>query len=389
MKIVYCTNSVCQLGGIEIITIIKANALAEIPGNQVWIVVANNKYSFIKRLKKVSVADLAVHYYEEDYKGYWHAIRDLWKKRKLHRKRLELLLNDIEPDVLISTGMAGKQFLPRLNLKSNPVVLMELHFSRHYGLEIARGWRDLFFARLGEFYNEKFVYNKYDKIVVLTEAERTGKWASWEKVSVIPNPIYEQAKEYSTGNVKSVITASRLVPVKNIESLINIWQKVNQCHPDWTLQIWGDGPQKQNLREQIDRLGLKDRVFLMGYTSDILAKMSKASLFVFTSRTEGFALAVAEAMSVGLPAVAYNCSGGLRYVLKDGETGFLVPMNDEDAFVEKVCTLIEDEELRKKMGQAALKEAEKYRLDGIISRWMDLFQELLDEKRGQRNDHLV
>lgn len=389
MKIVYCTNSVCQLGGIEIITIIKANALAEIPGNQVWIVVANNKYSFIKRLKKVSVADLAVHYYEEDYKGYWHAIRDLWKKRKLHRKRLELLLNDIEPDVLISTGMAGKQFLPRLNLKSNPVVLMELHFSRHYGLEIARGWRDFFFARLGEFYNEKFVYNKYDKIVVLTEAERTGKWASWEKVSVIPNPIYEQAKEYSTGNVKSVITASRLVPVKNIESLINIWQKVNQCHPDWTLQIWGDGPQKQNLREQIDRLGLKDRVFLMGYTSDILAKMSKASLFVFTSRTEGFALAVAEAMSVGLPAVAYNCPGGLRYVLKDGETGFLVPMNDEDAFVEKVCTLIEDEELRKKMGQAALKEAEKYRLDGIISRWMDLFQELLDEKRGQRNDHLV
>ena len=106
--------------------------------------------------------------------------------------------------------------------------------------------------------------------------------------------------------------------------------------------------------------------------------MSKASLFVFTSLSESFSLVTLEAMSVGIPAVVYNCPGGISYVVKDNVTGFLVPMNDEDAFVEKVCTLIEDEELRKKMGQAALAESKQYGIDKITHRWMDLFQELLD-----------
>lgn len=389
MKIVYCTNTIYQMGGIEMITIVKANALAKIPGNQVWIVVADNKYSVMTRLKNVSVMDLAVHYYEEDHRGYWHAIMDLLKKRKIHHERLEALLNDINPDIVISTGMAAKQIIPKLKLKSNPVFIMELHSFRRYGVEQARGWRDWLFAKLGEIYNDVFIYKRYDTIVTLTEAEKTGTWEHWEKVKVIPNPMTNQVSVYSTGASKMAISAGRLVWVKNYGSLINIWAKVIQQHPDWTLQIWGEGPEENHLREQIDRMGLNKHVFLMGYTPEVQEQMAKASFFVLASRTEGFSLVTLEAMSVRIPTVVYNCSGGIRYVVKDGETGFLVPMNDEDAFVKRVCTLIENEELRKKMGQAALKEAEKYRLDGIISRWMDLFQELLDKKRGKRNDAVV
>ena len=67
--------------------------------------------------------------------------------------------------------------------------------------------------------------------------------------------------------------------------------------------------------------------------------------------------------------------------MKEGVTGYLIPLNDEDAFVEKVCSLIENEELRKTMGQAALRESEKYKIELITQRWMELFQELLDKKR--------
>ena len=90
-------------------------------------------------------------------------------------------------------------------------------------------------------------------------------------------------------------------------------------------------------------------------------------------------------MSVGIPTVVYNCPGGIRYLVKDGVTGYLVPMNDEDAFVEKVCALIENEELRKTMGQAALPESGTiwHRMK-ITQRWMDLFQELLDKKRKDK-----
>ncbi len=118
----------------------------------------------------------------------------------------------------------------------------------------------------------------------------------------------------------------------------------------------------------------------MGYTSDVQEQMAKASLFVLTSRTEGFSLVAIEAMSVGIPAIVYNCPGGIRYVVKDGETGYLVPMDDEDAFVQRVCTLIENEDLRRRMGKASLQEVEQYRIEKIAKQWMVLFNELAREK---------
>ena len=81
--------------------------------------------------------------------------------------------------------------------------------------------------------------------------------------------------------------------------------------------------------------------------------------------------------------MVYDCPGGISYLVKDGETGYLVPLNDEDTFVERVCALIENEELRRTMGDAALKESEKYKMDNIIQRWMMLFQETLAKKRGK------
>ena len=135
------------------------------------------------------------------------------------------------------------------------------------------------------------------------------------------------------------------------------------------------------LRQQIEELRLKDKVLLKGFTSETLQKMSLASMYLLSSKYEGLPLVMVEAMSVGLPAVSYMCPTGPKDILDDGKTGFLIPNGNEDAFVEKVCKLIEDEELRQKMGQKALKESEKYRIERIIQRWMELFQQLLVRKR--------
>ena len=384
MKIVYCIDTVTRLGGIEIVTIAKANALAQIPGNQVWLALANNDHSVITRLKNVSILDLAVHYNENDDKGgYLHAMLDYMKKRRLHRKRLEPLLNDIRPDIVISTGMSAKKFLPTLKIKSNPVFIREVHFFRLYRSKQAHSIHEWVAAKIGELRDYGVTIRRYDKIVVLTDAEKVGPWANWDKVVTIPNPIPNREKAHSTCTHKVAITAGRLMWVKNLEALVNIWAKVIQRHPDWTLQIWGEGDMKRNIEEQIGRLGLKEHVFLMGYTSEVQEKMAEASIFVMTSRTEGFSLVTTEAMSVGIPTVAYNCLGGISHVVKDGVTGFLVPMNDEDAFVEKVCALIEDEERRVEMGQAALREAEQYGIEKITQRWMELFHELLTKKENK------
>lgn len=384
MKIVYCTDTISRMGGIEIVTIAKANALAAIPRNQVWIAVSDFKHPAIMQLTNVKVLDLAIHYFEEDAKGYWHAIIDFWKKQRFHRRRLELVLNEINPDVVITTGKDTRRFLPKLKIKSNPVFIRELHFSRHYGLQRARGWLTWMIVKIGEIYEYGFLIRKYDKIVVLTEADKSGSWKNWDKVVVMPNPLIKQEKGISNGTPKVAVSAARLFRTKNFESLVNIWAKVILRHPDWILQIWGEGPEEGHLREKIDGMGLKNHVFLMGYTSEVQEQMAKASLFVLASQTEGFSLVTIEAMSVGIPSVVYNCPGGIRYVVKDGETGYLVPMNDEDAFVEKVCLLIENEKLRTAMGQACLQEVKQYRIEKIAQRWMVLFQDLLDKKRGRK-----
>ena len=381
MKIVYCTDKIYKMGGLEIITIVKANALAEIPGNQVWIALADNRYSAIVRLKKVSVFDLAVRYDEEDRRSYWHAIMDLRRKRKYHRQRLEQMLNDINPDVVISTGLSTKHFLPKMNINSHPVYIMELHSSRHLAMHQAQRWYQKLAVKLGELYNNRFTYPKYDRVVVLTEAEKAGAWAKFKNITVMPNPLIKPAPGQSTCQAKIAITAARFEWIKNYESLINIWEKVALRHPDWSLQLWGQGPDEEKLKKQIERMGLQNHVLIMGYTSEVQQKMSEASIFVLTSRSEGFSISTIEAMSVGIPTVVYNSPGGLPYVVKDGVTGYLIPLNDESTYVETICKLIENEELRRVMGQAALKESEKYKLDGIIQRWMELFQELLDKKR--------
>lgn len=384
MKIVYCTDFIYTFGGVEIITILKANALAKIPGNKVWLVVTDNQFSTITRQAQVSVIDLAVHYYQHDGEGFWHAVMDNMRMRKIHKEKLQKILNDIQPDIVISTGRLTKFFLPTLKIHSNPVFIREIHTAKHYKMQDARVWKEKLVAKVGEIYDYGWKIKRYDKIVVLTDAEKTGSWEHWNKVVAIPNPLTCVPKQVSTLENKIVITAGRLVGTKNFSSLINVWAKVMERHPDWKLQIWGVGDLQERLKNQIKQMGLTESAHLMGYSTEILNEFSKASIFVSSSISEGFSLATLEAMSVGIPTVVYNCPGGISYVVKDGETGYLIPLHDEEAFVERVCQLIENEDQRRAMGMAGLKESEKYKLDIIVQRWMALFQELLAKKRGTK-----
>ena len=381
MKIVYCIDSIGKTGGREMTTITKANALARIPGNQVWIMVASGEEPPIKKLENVSVVYHNVHYFEEDWKGYWFALRDYFRKVRIYKERVESAMNAIEPDIVISTGHSEKKFFHRLKIVSNPVFIKEIHLEKCYKSKFSRTWRERLLAKMSEWYEYGHTCKKYDKIVLMTEAEKSGSWKNWDKVVSIPNPVCPFPGELSDVESKIAITAGRLHKTKNFPSLINVWKLIHQRHEDWKLQIWGEGEESQTLQRLIEDMELTGTVQLMGYTPDIRVKMSKASLFVLTSLSETFSLVTVEAMSVGLPTVVYHCSGGLGFVVRDGKTGYLVPQNDEEAFADKVCFLIENDNKRKEMGYAALEDSRKYATENIIKQWMALFEELLEKKR--------
>ena len=381
MRIVYCTDSICYLGGIQNITIVKANALARVEGNEVWIVVTDNKSSPHQALEKnVHLVDLDINYYDDDWKGAFYVIKGIVLKRRIHKCRLQEKLDEIKPDIVISTGTSEKNFLPTLKICSHPRFIREIHCASNYRvLYSSKTWERLM-GYVGFWYDFRWKIEGYDRIILLTEEDRERYWKGNRKVVVIPNPVTAKCSRVSCSDEKTVVAAGRLVPVKNFEALIRIWSAVVVKHPDWKLKIYGEGCQETMLRQLIKSQNLEGKVFLMGRTSAVLEKMADASMFVMTSTVEGFGLVLVEAMSVGLPVVSYACPCGPSDIIADGENGYLIPIGDEGMFVDRVCSLIEDKEKRISMGRKSKEMSTQYDVDKIRDRWMSLFEELRKQK---------
>ena len=383
MRIVYCTDSVCHAGGIQRITIAMANALADIEGNEVWIVVTDNKRPkpVLPISGKVHLVDLDVNYFEDDWKSRLHVLKGILVKRREHKRKLQRLLNTISPDIVISTGTSEKNFIPRMKVASHPSFVREIHFTSNYRQLAANGWFEKLSAWAGDIIDYRYHIRKYDKIVVLTDEDKQRQWKNYSKVEVIPNPLTIEHSKRSTLKSKTVVTAGRLTAQKNFASLISAWKIVNKSHPDWKLEIWGEGSLRNELQQQIENLPLKDSASLMGYTDDIISKFADASIFICTSIFEGLPLVFIEAMSCGLPVVSYSCPCGPKDIVTEGEDGFLVPVNDEQMMASRICYLIEHEDVRIQMGQASLDNSKAYSKDIIAAKWMAIFRNLLNAKR--------
>ena len=380
MRIVYCTDSICYLGGIQNVTIAKANALAKVEGNEVWIVVTDGKYPPLQPLHDVHFVNLDVNYCEDDWQGFFYVLKGFFLKRSIHKHRLWKTLNEIKPDIVVSMGTSEKFFLPTLKICSHPCFVREMHFASNYRVLYSQNVFGKMMGYVDFWYDFRWKIKKYNQIVLLTEEDRERYWRGNQKVIVIPNPVISECGRVSCLDKTTVVAVGRLVSVKNFEALIRIWSTVVVKHPDWQLKIYGEGCQETMLRQLVKSLNLEGKVFLMGRTSAVLEKMADASMFVHTSTVEGFGLVLVEAMSVGLPVVSYACSCGPSDIIADGENGYLIPVGDEGMFVERVCSLIEDKEKRISMGRKGKVMSTQYNVDKIRDRWMSLFEELRKQK---------
>ena len=378
MKIVYCTDSICYEGGLQRVTLIKANALANIETNAVYIIVTDNKRKpLIPLNNRIQLIDLGINYFEDDYKSKINILKGIFIKRNKHKKKLTYFLNKIQPDIIISTGTSEKNFLGKIKILSNPIKLREIHMPKNYRLINSNNIFEKLIALGGNFIDYSINIKHYNKIVVLTKEDHIKNWRNSSKVKVIPNPFVPKSiPDLNRKKEKIIITAGRLVHIKNFSSLINSWNRIHHLHPEWKLEIYGEGGLRQELQNQITDLKLQQSVFLKGHSNTIQEKMSKASIFVLTSISEGFGLVIIEAMACGLPVVSYACPCGPKDIITEGQDGFLVNVNDEIALANRINVLIENEELRNQMSSAAKIKAEQYHIEKITSMWMNLFNSL-------------
>ena len=219
---------------------------------------------------------------------------------------------------------------------------------------------------------------KLDRLVVLTEKSKAS-WPELSNVEVIPDPLPFQIDAKSDLHAKRIITIGRYAYQKGYDMLLRAWAEIEKKYPDWQLAIYGMGDQ-DSLRNQIRELGLDaDRCLLNGPVNDVIKEYQNSSVFVLPSRFEGFGLVIIEAMSCGVPVVAFNCPMGPDEIISDGEDGFLVPVGDIRALAEKLQTLMQNQELRMKFSETAYRNSGRYRIDKISNQWIQLFTQLSEE----------
>ena len=168
------------------------------------------------------------------------------------------------------------------------------------------------------------------------------------------------------------VTLSRLVVYKRLGILIRAFASIAGNHPDWSLDIWGDGPRRPQLQQLIDELGARERIRLCGHAKDVYAVLAEADLFAMTSESEGFPNALCEAMACGVAPVIIDCGPGVRDIIRDGVDGVLVSGADPNHFAAALDRLMTDDDERRRLGARATEVVERFAEDKVMRQWEEL-----------------
>lgn len=381
MRIIYCLDEMSHPGGIGRVTSIKANWFAE-HGHDVWVVTANQcgEQDYYELHPSVKRKDFAIGFQLGIDNGnlLMKFVRKIGKMRR-YRRELEQFIYEVKPDIVVSTFTNDSDFLYKLKDGSKKV--LEFHFS-HEGFksQIKYGPQTLKNKLLLTYRLKKHerIAKKYDAFVVLTH-EDAESWKGYDNLHVIHNMLSFESQETSACTEKRVIAVGRLDFQKKFDRLIDIWALVNKECPDWRLDIFGQGPDKENLQKQIAKLELGDSVSIKEPTRNITKEYLSSSILSMTSTYEGWGLVLTEAMSVGVPCVAYACKCGPRDIIEDGKNGYVIEEGDKEKFAQRLVDLMKNEELRQELGRKAKESSRKYNVDNIMEQWLALFSKMTNK----------
>lgn len=221
------------------------------------------------------------------------------------------------------------------------------------------------------FNNLKNKYFKNLKGIVGINQEALKYYSSLNSNSyLIPNIIGEPFESLPMVDDKQNIISyvGRLDKDKNVRELIEIFSKIQS--KDWKFHIIGNGPEYENLQQQINSYNLQAKIELKGEKSsdEIANLLSHSKIFAFTSKKEAFALVLVEAMFAGNAMLSYDCNYGPADIISDNN-GFLISMHDKQNFQEKLQFLIDHPEKLKELNHSSFKESIKWRKEERLKQW--------------------
>ena len=376
MKLIYCTHSICNPGGMERVLLNKIAYLVKHTDWEILLITTDqkNRPSFYPLPEGVRWMDLDINYSDDNDKGTIQKIKGYLRRKKIHRQKLTAILNKEKADVMVSLFPSESSFYP--SLKDGSKKVLELHFNKFFRLQYNRSGLMGLIDRLRTWQDERMV-RKFDKFVVLSQEDK-GYWGAMPNLCVIPNAALLMSDSYAAMDKKRVIAVGRLDYQKGFDRLIEAWRLVqqNKEYADWHLDIFGQGEWKEMLQARIDGYGLQDSVKLNQPTKEIGKEYTDSSMLVMSSNYEGFPMVMIEAMACGLPAVSFDFKCGPKDIIRHGENGLLVKNDDIQGLAEAMMKLMGDEELRRRMSMEARKVTETYSEEVVMKQWVELFEGL-------------
>ena len=381
MKIAYLIPSLDYPSGMERVLTLKANYFAKVYGYEIHIFLTDGegRKPYYELHPSITVHQLNINYSHLDKLPMYKKLPKYIEKQKSCKKKLNEYLNQIHPDITISLLRRDINFINKLT--DGSIKIGEIHFNKS-------NYRDFSNSPLPQFL--RVIVSKcwrmqlirqlrqLKRFIVLSH-EDAREWTELNNVEVIHNPLSFFPEKTSDGSYKQVIAVGRYVPQKGFDLLIPAWQLVAQKHKDWILRIYGDGMREQ-LQQQIDSLGITSSCILEKTVSNIVDKYCESSIFALSSRFEGFGMVIIEAMACGVPPVSFTCPCGPRDIIDDNNDGLLVENGNIEQLAEKICYLIENEDIRKKMGLQARINVQRFKIENIAEQWKLLFENLISNR---------
>lgn len=357
MKIAFVLSDFTSAGGIERVTSTLSDTFVK-NGHKVTIIsfFRTNKNSIYESSHEVKIEYLTnKSYLTKKIAGFSRLVMYL----KIFRN-LKSFFKENKYDYVIGQGFPVNFSLWLIGLKKNLIACEHTHYNYYNSL--------LKTLRL-------IVYKDLITIV-LTEKDKIEFSKSLSNVYLIPNPtLFANNQILSDLTSTKIISVGRLEYEKGYDLLLHALKDVFNQHPEWSIDIYGNGVLRTYLIELCDKMKLNNNVFFKGVTNNIKEKYINASLFILSSRFEGFGMVLVEAASCGLPIISFDCPTGPNDILKDNG-GILVESGNVKALTDAILKMINDKELRIKYSQKGPGIAKRYSTDKIYEYWNDLFTKL-------------
>lgn len=216
---------------------------------------------------------------------------------------------------------------------------------------------------------------KLDNLVLVSnELTEFYKGYLGDKVVYIPNCLDNLPNKLSKLDSNNLVAVGRLAKEKGFDDLLKVFKRLSTKHPDLKLNIVGDGMEKNPLLQLSEELKLGDKVIFHGfqnkeYINDLLLN---SSIYLMTSHTESFGIVLIEAMSFGIPCIAYSSAQGANEIITNEVDGYLIDNRNEDEMLEKIELLVNDEKLRNKLGKNARSKSKNFSSEVILDKWSKL-----------------